>query len=282
MSHVMKKLTSLVIFVVASMCSHATTLLLDTQDTIDVLHSVSPPKNMTEEVLQLVFPKLKNVISSTQVLSHKRIENLLDSDKPFCTTNRLKTTQRLEKYLFSAATDIYSGLRLYRHGSTENLTQPKNESKNQSLPLSTLVNSESKNILAVLANHSYGDAIDREIVKINKNQLYIFETINPYEQFINLFLSGKVQFIITYPEVMQPFIESDEYHIIGLEIAGESQFKFGYVMCNKHEENHRFISELNTALFSLYDSGKFAQIASKHLLPSQAEKLNAVLPSLVE
>ncbi|MEM7419236.1 MAG: transporter substrate-binding domain-containing protein [Pseudomonadota bacterium] len=207
---------------------------------------------------------------------------MLDSYKPFFTTNRLKTTQRLEKYLFSAATDIYSGLRLYRHGSTENLTQPKNESKNQSLPLSTLVNSESKNILAVLANHSYGDAIDREIVKMNKNQLYIFETINPYEQFINLFLSGKVQFIITYPEVMQPFIESDEYHIIELEIAGESQFKFGYVMCNKHEENHRFISELNTALFSLYDSGKFAQIASKHLLPSQAEKLNAVLPSLVE
>ncbi|MEM7420294.1 MAG: hypothetical protein AAF364_11240, partial [Pseudomonadota bacterium] len=66
----MKKLTSLVIFVVTSMCSHATTLLLDTQDTIEVLHSVSPPKNMTEEVLQLVFPKLKNVISSTQVLSH--------------------------------------------------------------------------------------------------------------------------------------------------------------------------------------------------------------------
>ena len=105
------------IFLLLVAFSHvnATTLLLDSQQTVHVLESKSSPKIMSEELLSLVYPQIKSSISGMQVLSHKRIERLLNSDEAFCTANRLKTTERQSKYLFSHAIDVYSGLKLYAH-----------------------------------------------------------------------------------------------------------------------------------------------------------------------
>ena len=262
---------------------NATTLLLDSQQTIDVLVSKSSPKIMSEELLSLVYPQIESSISGMQVLSHKRIERLLNSDNAFCTTNRLKTKERINKYLFSNAIDVYSGLKLYMHKKGDlHLEALNNDATKQPVALYDFVSRFKHDIFAVLANHSYGDVLDEEIAKIDTRQLYIFESTDPFEDFIHLFLSRRVQFIVTYPEVMYEYMNSVDHDIVELDLKEEKTYRFGHVMCNKNEENQAFIIKLNHALREIYNNGAFTKIASKYLLPEQAANLEGIVPTLLE
>lgn len=276
-----KYLVSFLLFVAFSHVN-ATSLLLDSQQTINVLKSTSSPEIMSEELLSFIYPLIKDDIDSMQVLSHKRIERLLDSDEPFCTTNRLKTTERQRKYLFSHAIDIYSGLKLYTHKENTSHRQELSEEIEQPVTLSSYVGKFEQGIFAVLANNSYGNVIDDEISKIDESQLYIFESTDPFADFINLFLSKRVQFIVTYPEVMYEYMTSDEHDFVELSIKGEDTFRFGHVMCNKNKENQIFLDNLNNALEKMYRNGVFAKVAKKYLLPNQAATVDDVVATLLE
>lgn len=278
----MIRLISVFLMLVAFSRVNATTLLLDSQQTIDVLESKSSPKIMSEELLSLVYPQIESSISGMQVLSHKRIERLLNSDEAFCTSNRLKTIERKSKYLFSHAIDVYSGLKLYMHRKSDFSPDLLSDATKQPVALHDFVSRFKHDIFAVLANHSYGDVLDEEIAKIDTRQLYIFESTDPFEDFIHLFLSKRVQFIVTYPEVMYEYMNSVNHDIVELDLKEEKTYRFGHVMCNKNEENQAFIIKLNHALREIYNNGAFTKIASKYLLPEQAANLEGIVPTLLE
>ncbi|KXJ61499.1 MAG: hypothetical protein AXW14_08965 [Alteromonas sp. Nap_26] len=278
----MIRLTFVSLLLVAFSRVNATTLLLDSQQTVDVLVSKSSPKIMSEELLSLVYPQIESSISNMQVLSHKRIERLLNSDEAFCTTNRLKTTERKSKYLFSHAIDVYSGLKLYAHKKNDLYLETLSDSAEQPVALHNFVSRFKQDIFAIIANYSYGDVLDEEISKVDESQLYVFESKDPFEDFIHLFLSKRVQFIVTYPEVMHEYMNSVDHDIVERDLKGEKPYRFGHVMCNKNEENQAFMISLNNALRQLYVKGVFTKIASKYLLPEQAEGIESIVPTLLE
>ncbi|KAF7786664.1 hypothetical protein PRUB_a1297 [Pseudoalteromonas rubra] len=200
-----------------------------------------------------------------------RIDQLLQSNLPFCALNRIKTRQRAKQYLFSLPVHLYPSHRLYFLPLNIELAPFLNE-QGQLTDLIALLQAHPRTTLLTEAQRSYGDYLDTQLARVDKTQLIRRPGGDSYKATITMFERGRVSFILTYPTTIQRYASKltlEQVHSI--EIANNPPFVLGHIACSDTPETRQFLKVVNTALRHLYQTARFYELHLRYLPESERD-----------
>ncbi|GAA5130008.1 hypothetical protein [Thalassotalea piscium] len=202
----------------------------------DATESLSIATNM--HALKDVYSSIKFKYMTTQ-----RTLQYIDEGHSICVVNRVKTKERLEKYIFSQPINLFLSQRLYQQADSTPL-----QSSNNVINLSDIFN-EKPNAQILLAEQvSYGDAIDAELKKIPEKNIMRRYSGEQDIGIANMFVKKRAEFAILYPQQVFNFITNIDAR--SYEINGNPPYILGYLMCTKNPANSNFIKKVNHQLNS--------------------------------
>ncbi|WP_194866856.1 hypothetical protein [Pseudoalteromonas sp. PPB1] len=206
-----------------------------------------------------------------------RIDQLLQSNLPFCALNRIKTRQRAKQYLFSLPVHLYPSHRLYFLPLNIKLAPFLNE-QGQLTDLIALLKAHPRTTLLTEAQRSYGDYLDTQLARVDKAQLIRRPGGDSYKATITMFERGRVSFILTYPTTIQRYASKltlEQVHSI--EIANNPSFVLGHIACSDTPETREFLKVVNVALQHLYQTSRFYDLHLRYLPESERDYFKSQL-----
>ncbi|MCG7533763.1 hypothetical protein [Pseudoalteromonas sp. OOF1S-7] len=198
-----------------------------------------------------------------------RIDQLLQSNMPYCALNRIKTRQRSRLYLFSLPVHLYPSHRLYFLPLNIELS-PFLNAQGQLTDLNALLKAHPRTTLLTEAQRSYGDYLDTQLANIDEAQLIRRPGGDSYQATITMFERGRVSFILTYPTTIQRYANTltlEQVH--SLEIAHNPSFVLGHIACSDTPETRQFLKVVNAALRHLYHTEPFYDLHLRYLPESE-------------
>jgi len=200
------------------------------------------------KVLDLLIDKNQNFNIELQMGSLTTTDNQVESN--ICYSNKLKTKERLKKYIFSKPMSIYMGLRLHSDEQIE-VTQP--------IDIAWLLKEHPRKTLSIIKERSYTDSLDNQLNSILSKQVNYLQ--GDVDDYLNAFSTNKVDFIIEYPSTISNaanFPNKDKFY--SYRIKGADNYNLGHIMCKDTSSNKQFIKSINETLTSLYDNQYFIDI----------------------
>jgi len=175
--------------------------------------------------------------------SKKKTLAILDSGANACVVNKLRTAQRIERYLFSNPISLYYSQRLYYSDpSLKNHRMLFNT--DGEVDLIKLFELFPNKTLMLKANTSYGDKLDRVLSQVaNKNKRFLSENM-PQLKLFEMLAHQRSDFIISYP-LVKAKTAKDAAITYGSLIANTNQYALGRIMCSNTPVMVTVIAELN-------------------------------------
>jgi len=169
---------------------------------------------------------------------------LMDKGESICIMNRIKTINRLEKYLFSQPVNLYLSRRLYQNNSYPPVDV--NELEGGRVLLSDLFIKRPKAKVIISGQISYGDDLDTQLAKLSEiNKMTRYSN----EQDIGLiamFAKGRAEFALLYPH--QVYESNIKVKGRTYSIDSVPPYILGHLMCTKNNHSKSFIKSINNHL----------------------------------
>ena len=227
-------------------------------------------KTITTDTNQLLLQKFSRNVEVIE-LPFARIEREMQGTGVRCTTDRIKTPERQQKYLFSLPVNFYLGYRLYQRADLMPLKPPVINDDGDVSNLNVLFEHEPKSRLLVSAHFSLGAYLDAELQKVPDAKKIVVTTSEYYQQFLGMFLAKRTEYAVLFPTAIQEHYHSDlPMPARSYGIAGAPAVVAGHLMCNKSEEIEQFIQQVNQALLELYQDQEFINAHQRYMLPEDA------------
>ncbi|MBC3767489.1 hypothetical protein [Neptunicella marina] len=190
-----------------------------------------------------------NVVSA----NNNRAFQLLDAHKNACASNKLKTTERQQQYLFTHYPQTVSaGLRLFvLGGSVLDKTLETKQSDNKPIELAKLFSDEHIRLLGVVGGRSYGNQLD---ALLNspwvKSKLWSRTSSGMFVGVINMLSHNRIQAIVEYPSVVNRYVGqlASSVKLNSYAISEAADYGFGYIMCSNSVEGKRLIQQFDLAI----------------------------------
>jgi uncharacterized protein (TIGR02285 family) len=228
----------------------------DSAPFISVMENKIEPATMTEATNHLLLERL-GVMPKITLLPTLRIERFLESEQPTCVFNRIRTSDRANKYIFSYPTDVFLTAKLYQHISDPPIGNEFLDDKGRLLSLARFFNQKNNNdMLLLMSGGSYGAEIDKKIKDIDPSSIVMVTGENPTASYLKIFFKNRADFIIFYPSAMERIFEQTD-ELRSYTISASEHFISGRIMCNKTAGSHTFIGKVNKALKELYLTDEF-------------------------
>lgn len=227
-------------------------------------------KTITTDTNQLLLNKFSKHVAVTE-LPFARIALAMQADGVHCTMDRIKTPERLQKYLFSYPVNFYLGYRLYQRADLPKLRDQLLNEQGELKNIQALFTEQPKSRLLVSAHFSLGPFLDAEVAKVPPRQQVVVTTSEYYQQFLGMFLAKRTEYAVLFPTAIQEHYHTDlPMPARSYGIAGAPAVIAGHLMCNKSTESVRFIARVNQALLELYQDPEFMQAHQRYMLPEDA------------
>lgn len=193
-------------------------------------------------------------------------------DHNICALNRLKTTQRLNEFLFSKGVNIYLSRRLYLNKEEGPLPAPLFDAAGN-LDLQKLMGLEADRSIILTNNISYGDKLDAIIATLPDSRKLIRGGAGHDEGVLNIFLHRRANYYLGYPQQLMG-IDMLGQELISYPIAGIPPYVVGHFMCTNNDTMRQVVNTLDQILLALYPTPPFLQAHTNYLETSAQENFN--------
>ena len=186
-------------------------------------------------------------------------------DKNICVVNKIKTKERLDKYIFSLPINLFLGLRLFQHNAYTSL--PGYTSFDSTVHLDELFKQKPNSKVLISGQISYGDALDNQLASLPQKNKILRSSREHDTGIIKMFEQGYAEFSILYPQQIykhEPGLKAHSY-----TIASSPPFVLGHLMCTKTKATKAFIKQINNNLTSDVNYNKLLEIHLKFIRPTE-------------
>jgi len=197
-----------------------------------------------------------------EYMTSKRTLKLMENTKNICVVNRIKTKERLKKYIFSLPINLFIGRRLYQNIEFPPLTLV--DKPNSSINLATLFTQKPDAKILITKQISYGDKLDAQLAKLPEKNKVLRNGGEHEKGIIDMFLKGRTEFSLLYPQQAFTFITNKEVRSYAIESI--EPYVLGHLMCTKNAETREFIKKIDLHLST--------EINTKELLDIHLEFIN--------
>ncbi|MBT0586425.1 hypothetical protein [Alteromonas oceanisediminis] len=202
----------------------------------------------------------------------------LDKGNPVCVLNKVKSPERVKKYLFSSPLSYFQTQRLYQLASVKPLGEHLLDERGQVISVSDVLDEYTRSAIILPENYSFGEVLDSDIAQINSKQIIPMSNSAYYQRFMTLFEKQRVDFALIFPASMYiNFGDSEPYETRSYGIAQTPDFVTGHVICADTEVGQQTIALIDQALASLYQSERFVDAHVAYLPPSAHTEIRDVI-----
>ena len=202
-----------------------------------------------------------------EYMNTKRSLALMDQDENICVVNKIKTKQRLSKYVFSQPINLFLSRRLYQNASFSPIVKPSH-GIDTSVTLAEVFNAKPNSQVIVSGHISYGDNLDKQIANLavkNKIERYSSEHETGL---INMFAKGRTEFALLYPQQVHGF--SGKISFRSYEVATVSPYILGHLMCTDNVETNKFVARINQQLAKLHRTSELLSMHLAFITPNES------------
>lgn len=193
-----------------------------------------------------------------EYMTTKRSLQFMDEGKNICVVNKIKTKERLGKYIFSKPINLFLGRRLYQHSAYSPLSTMY--SPDYQVNLLELFEERKNSQLLISGQISYGDVLDEQIAALpNKNKI-TRQSSEHDSGIINMFSLGRAEFALLYPQ--RVFTYKSNLAARSFEIESIEPYALGHLMCTNTPETLALIARINEHLSS---ESSFNKLLGYHL-----------------
>jgi len=245
MKHSRVLFTALCFYLIYLGQSHAQTIEIHTDNLADLyaLKSKNTDDNLSVatnlHALNILFDHLK-----FEYMTTKRSLKLMDSSKNICIVNKVKTRNRIDKYLFSQPVNLFLSRRLYQHTSYPPLDA--DELINDSVRLPDIFIKRPAAKVIISGQISYGDILDAQIAQLAEANILTRHSSEHDKGVIAMFSKGRAEFALLYPH--QVFGSDLTINGRSYSVSSIPPYILGHLMCTKNEVTKRFINNVNNHL----------------------------------
>jgi len=233
----------------------------------------------TDTTKLVVQSLLKIYDIDIQLAQLPRINSLLTSLPALCTSNRIKTKQRLQENLFSLPINLYLSTRLYfldetRYRSGIDLFKPLLNDSGELISLELLFDTLPELTIGVSKGRSFGNALDGQLSKVAERNLIFRAGTGRYDALTKMLFKSRLDFILKFPTQFKREIDDypEKVQVSSLAVAGNDQYIIGHVACNQSDLGKKVITDVNKILQRLYQQPVFYHAHSRYL--SSADVIN--------
>jgi hypothetical protein len=209
--------------------------------------------NLSTATISLALEQTK-VPLNFEYASVERSEILMEENRPLCATNRIKTAERLAKFLFSKPINLYLKRRIYQHVSAlpldENLLDDQGRIKNLADIFQFLPNK----IVILPKGVAYIPELAEQISAISENNIYYREGGDLF-QIPMMFEKGRGDFILEFPAVVYELLNTS-LPLRSYKLSANDGYAQGHLMCTDTAETRQLLQQLDKGLITLYEDGK--------------------------
>ncbi len=235
----------------------------DNEQDVFSFDAVNPVSLSVEtNMLALAIPR---VDIRVELVPLKRSLTFMDNEQPVCVINKLKTAERVEKYLFSKPVNLFFNRRLYQQPELEQLEH------SESVSLVEIFKRFPERKLIISSQISYGDDLDQQIKQIPKRNVIVRDAGLQGKGIIQMFAQKRADYALLYPQELVTLttpLNSPSY-----EVAGINPYVTGHIMCAETALTKQFIGELNENIDNSLTSG---ELHRAHLKYIDAGSINAL------
>ncbi|KZN36667.1 hypothetical protein [Pseudoalteromonas luteoviolacea] len=241
----------------------------------------SKPVNIAGATNRLVFtnlgPDTKVVFAKASL--NRTIKLMENADYPACTVNKISTTHRKSKFLFSLPVNFYWSHKLYTYNNNiPNMGAALNH-KGEIKSLPELFKAFRNKVIVIADNFSYGDFLDQQLKEVDRHNLVVRGGSDHYETVHRMFILGRVDFLLSYPAEFHRYSNNEELPVKSYHIAGAPKVVIGHIMCNNNVQSKKFIARVNEVLMNLYLGQEFVEAHTDFLPASEHNALAAYIKS---
>jgi len=192
-----------------------------------------------------------------EYMTAKRSLKFMDqNNESICLVNKLKTQDRLEKYIFSSPINLFLGRRLYQ----DNFYSVLNgfETFDNQISLDELFKQKPDARILISNQISYGDELEKQLAALSHKNKVIRHSPEHDSGIISMFSRGHIEFSLLYPQ--QVYNSKTALNVRSYKLANTPPFVLGHLMCNKTPETKSFVKQINTHLNKQESSVKLLDI----------------------
>lgn len=199
-----------------------------------------------------------------EYMTFKRSLQFMDEGKNICIVNKIKTKERLEKYIFSRPVNLFIGRRLYQHNSYPPLAD--RHTPNFKVNLNRLFNKRPNTQLLISSQISYGDILDEQIAALPEKNKITRESSEHDTGILDMFSLGRAEFALLYPQ--QVFTFKSNLAAKSYELESITPYVLGHLMCTNTPESIEFIDRVNERLSSAESFNELLEIHLSYINPN--------------
>lgn len=224
----------------------------------------------------LVNRNSRSIISTTNLIALASLETIVQFEYmklsrtlsfmlqgvPTCAINKIKTTERKDKFLFSLPVNLFLNKRLYQHQALPKLA-------NDTINLMNLFRRSNSGKLLISSQISYGETLDNQIKSIHNNNKLVRKGGAHDDGIIQMFIKKRAEYTLLYPQQIYELgieLPARSYSIEGIE-----PYIVGHIMCNKVPESYALIKKLNENLHAAWTSKSMFEAHIKHIPPQDRQ-----------
>lgn len=269
-----RELLKTIIAILALFCSLSTNaeknntiewLTDDARDEHSFLHQQKV--SIGTDTTNLVLNQLNNYTIYFKLAQIPRIDKILKTQTVACTSNRIKTTERLKHNVFSFPVNLYPGLRLYYLEDEDDIPTDYLNEQGDLVSISEYFQKMPKKILGVTKGRSFGPDIDAEIVKIKSRNVFYRTGNGRYSAIIKMLVKGRINYLIAFPVEIQRELQAfpKDLKIKSYSIASSPKYIVGYIACTKTPLGYQVVEEINQILKKSYKTLQYYEAHSHRL-----------------
>ncbi|MCJ8318754.1 MAG: hypothetical protein MJK12_03920 [Colwellia sp.] len=245
MKHLLCLSISMCFYLASIAQSYAQTITIHTDNLADLyaLKSKNIDNNLSVAT-NLLALNIPSANFQFEYMTTKRSLKLMAISKNICVVNKVKTKNRIEKYLFSQPVNLFLSRRLYQHTSYPALASE--ESINNSVRLSDIFIKRPTAKVIISGQISYGDILDAQIAKLAEANILTRHSSEHDKGVIAMFSKGRAEFALLYPH--QVFGSDVKITARSYAISSVPAYILGHLMCTKNEVSKTFIDNVNNHL----------------------------------
>jgi len=245
--------------------AHASNIYIHTDNLADLQALQSNNPNEIFSVSTNLFA-LKNFHSALrfEYMTTKRSLQFMDKGENICIVNRIKTKERLAKYIFSRPINLFLGRRLYQKSNAPII--PRELFPNKQINLQRLFKAQPKKQILITEQISYGDILDEQIAKLPESNKLIRYGADQETAIREMFAKGRTDYALLYPQ--QVFTYLADLKVRSYELESIPPYVLGHLMCAKTPDNKKFIKQINAYLSDVKSSEQLLNIHLNFINPS--------------
>jgi uncharacterized protein (TIGR02285 family) len=226
---------------------------------------------------KLLFDEIglpENLIYVPQARSQK----MLNEEKSACVLFKVKTKERVGKYLFSKPIVYTVGRRLYQGIHSKPIEDTYLNNKGELMSLSELMNSRPEEFFLHLPAISYGDLMDQQISEINEFQKITRLGGELHNSQAKMFFKNRADFVLMFsPELIyyeqrNPGIKYHSYPIKNMTDPVTV-----HIMCNNTPASSAWLNQVDTAINKISKLPAFSKPYENTYTPDEVDMIKKMI-----